>query len=210
MLRRHLLTELEAKIESYISRLSRGALRLRLYHEGDAVKHAVSVRGSGGQTRERDLRLFAAGEWRRISLGFSLAYAEFVKERLGLSCNLLVLDEAFHHLDAEGAKATIETLRSLKQDTVIVIEHNTSEAMRKSFDCVDMVSKLDGKSRAPDGGTSSEPPSAAARIAVKPQGNATLAVHTSPDERLATLEKSKRYLTEAEYLEKRASILAEL
>ena len=47
---------------------------------------------------------------RRIGLALSLAFADFARARLGLSCNLLVLDEVMQHMDADGQVTLTLTL----------------------------------------------------------------------------------------------------
>ena len=152
MLRDHMLQDLERRAKAYIDQLS-GAIRLKLEMAvGEKMVRAVSVKGDDGIWRDRALRLLSAGEWWRVSLGFALAYAEFVRERLELSCNLLVLDEAFQHLDAEGVQAVIATLKALDDhETVLVLDHSTiSDEMASCFDFkVEVVERRDGTSRVP-------------------------------------------------------------
>jgi DNA repair exonuclease SbcCD ATPase subunit len=94
MLYRHMLEQLEARADDYISSLSAGELKLELSFSQDQVDPKVSVRQtSSGLWQPRAVKLLCGGEWRRVGLGLSLAFAEFAKERLNLKCNVMVLDE---------------------------------------------------------------------------------------------------------------------
>ena len=90
MLYKLMLEELEAKAQGYVRSLSDRELELHLRFSDDLKSVNASVFVSG---KERAVRLLSGGEWRRVGLGLSLAYADFAKESLSLSCNLMVLDE---------------------------------------------------------------------------------------------------------------------
>ena len=77
-----------------------------------------------------------------ISLALSLAFADFARSRLGLSCNVLVLDEVMQHLDVDGQAAMARVLKGLHAETTIVIAHGlASDALYGDFDAIDVVEK---------------------------------------------------------------------
>ena len=53
----------------------------------------MRVRRADGSFAERSVAQLSGGEWRRVGLALSLAFADFARARAGLSCNVLVLDE---------------------------------------------------------------------------------------------------------------------
>ena len=62
----------------------------------------MRVRRADGSHVERSVAQLSGGEWRRVGLALSLAFADFARARLGLSCNVLVLDEVMQHMDVDG------------------------------------------------------------------------------------------------------------
>ena len=50
---------------------------------------------------------------RRVSLALDLAFAEIIRRKGILKCNLLVMDEVLTHLDASGREAVGSVLRAL-------------------------------------------------------------------------------------------------
>jgi|EP00966_Prymnesium_polylepis_P251236 ABC-type Mn2+/Zn2+ transport system ATPase subunit len=66
-----------------------------------------------------------------------------MQERLSLSSNLLVVDEAMQHMDPAGQHATIEMLKGLPKETLIVIEHGVvNDSLRGQFNHIDVVEKV--------------------------------------------------------------------
>ena len=103
----------------------------------------MRVRRADGSFAERSVAQLPGGEWRRIGLALSLAFADFARARLGLSCNVLVLDEVMQHMDADGQAAMARVLRELGAETTLVIAHGlASDALYGDFDAVDVVEKV--------------------------------------------------------------------
>jgi ABC-type glutathione transport system ATPase component len=59
----------------------------------EAIDKIAVVRLSNGTLENRSLRQLSGGERRRLALALALGYADFVSQKGGLQCNLLVLDE---------------------------------------------------------------------------------------------------------------------
>eukprot|EP00955_Chlamydomonas_euryale_P017009 181602-Chlamydomonas_euryale.AAC.3 len=57
----------------------------------------------------------SGGERRRVALAMALGFADLVRQRGRLRCNVLVLDEALQQLDAEGCARVASLLRGLPQ-----------------------------------------------------------------------------------------------
>ena len=103
------------------------------------------MRRAEGGWAERSVAQLSGGEWRRLALALSLAFADFAKQRTALGCNLLVLDEVMAHMDAEGQRAMASVLQELGGgiDTVLVIAHGLrDENLYGLFDAVDTVEKV--------------------------------------------------------------------
>ena len=136
------LSQLEAAAAVYTGELSSGRLQLRLAFDEQlrSVRKHVRVRRPDGSFAERSIAQLSGGEWRRVGLGLSLAFADFAKQRSGLSCNLLVLDEVMQHMDVDGQAAMARVLRGLGVETTVVIAHGlASDALYGDFDAMDVV-----------------------------------------------------------------------
>ena len=137
LVERHRLFEAYERIE----------LRLSFKEETSAVTMEVYVGGEDG--RFRGLKRLCGGEWRRLGIALSLAYCELAKERLNLTCNLLVFDQPMQHLDEYGQHAVMAMLRTLPAElgtaggigTVLLIEHGLSAALRNGL-TVDLVERV--------------------------------------------------------------------
>lgn len=57
----------------------------------------------------------SGGERRRVALSLALGFADLVRARGRLSCNVLVLDEVLQQLDGEGCRRAAAVLRELPQ-----------------------------------------------------------------------------------------------
>ena len=141
------LENLERRAKWYAGELSGGKLQLRLaFDEAQkTVKKEVRMRRAEGGWAERSVAQLSGGEWRRLALALSLAFADFAKQRTALGCNLLVLDEVMAHMDAEGQRAMASVLQELGGgiDTVLVIAHGLrDENLYGLFDAVDTVEKV--------------------------------------------------------------------
>ena len=121
---------LEKLTNHYLEVLADGGIKLRLEEdkEGDKIVKGVMIRGSDGEFKDRGLSQLSGGQWRlllslssyehyddfrRVSLALDLAFAEIIRRKGLLKCNLLVMDEVLTHLDASGREAVGSVLRSL-------------------------------------------------------------------------------------------------
>ena len=144
------LEQLEACASVYCAELSSGRLQLHLSFDDGlrSVRKRVHVRRGDGSYVERSISQLSGGEWRRVGLSLSLAFADFARQRVGLSCNLLVLDEVMQHMDIDGQAAMARVLKGLGAETTIVIAHGlASDALYGDFDTVDVVEKRGEESR---------------------------------------------------------------
>ena len=71
------------------------------------------VRSADGKYRERGLSQLSGGQWRRVSMALDLAFAEIIRRKGSLRCNLIVMDEVLTHLDSSGREAVGSVLRSM-------------------------------------------------------------------------------------------------
>jgi DNA repair exonuclease SbcCD ATPase subunit len=99
-----------------------------------------------GVFRERELGLLSGGQFRRVSLALSLAFAEYLCHQIGYSSSLLVLDEVLQQLDREGARRLATLLPQLERDTILVIAHENVRYLADVADAHDMVERSAGRS----------------------------------------------------------------
>ena len=111
----------------------------------EEISKVVHVRVCG-QLVPRSLAQLSGGERRRVALALALGFADLVRSRGRLSCNLLVLDEALQQLDAEGCSRVASVLRNLPHDSVLVVGQAHSY-ITQVFDVMDIVVKRAGGSR---------------------------------------------------------------
>lgn len=96
-----------------------------------------------GTVTSRSISQLSGGEWRRLGLALTLAFADFARVRLGLSCSYMVFDEVMQHMDAEGQTALARLLGSLEYDTAVIIAHTlASDELYGMFDSIDVVEKV--------------------------------------------------------------------
>ena len=140
------LENLECRANGYAGKLSGGKLQLLLAFDKKekTITKKVQMRSEEGGCVERSVNQLSGGEWRRLALALSLAFADFAKQRTALGCNLLVLDEVMANMDAAGQRAMASVLQELGGDidTVLVIAHGLrDETLSGHFKCVDTVVK---------------------------------------------------------------------
>ena len=86
------------------------------YFTGDELEKivkSVMVRSADGKYRERGLSQLSGGQWRRVSMALDLAFAEIIRRKGTLRCNLIVMDEVLTHLDSAGREAVGSVLRAM-------------------------------------------------------------------------------------------------
>jgi ABC-type dipeptide/oligopeptide/nickel transport system ATPase subunit len=88
--------------------------------EKEEISKVVKVQ-VGTQWLPRSLAQLSGGERRRVALALALGFADLVRSRGRLSCNVLVLDEVLQQLDGEGCTRVASLLRALPQDSVLVV-----------------------------------------------------------------------------------------
>ncbi|CAK9226938.1 unnamed protein product [Sphagnum troendelagicum] len=143
------LADVQERTARYLEMLSGGSLGLLLRPTKltksskvsvEAIDKIAVVRLSNGTLENRSLRQLSGGERRRLGLALALGYADFVSQKGGLQCNLLVLDEVLQHLDGEGQARVVMILKGLPQSTVLVVSQAHS-LLAGTFDLVDWVIK---------------------------------------------------------------------
>jgi hypothetical protein len=108
--------------------------------------------GAGLREFTRAVESLSGGERRRLGLCLSLAYADLVAARAGLSCELLVLDEALASLDRDGVTRVTELLRRRGGEGTVLL---TAQAQGRALgfaDAVDTVVKRGAASWVDGGG----------------------------------------------------------
>ena len=151
MLNKEAVEEIEAHTNRLVERHrlfeADERMELRLSFKEETVVTQVRVGGEDG--RFRGLKRLCGGEWRRLGFALSLAFCELAKERLNLTCNLLVFDQPMQHLDEYGQRAVMAMLQKLPAElgtaggmgTVLLIEHGLSAALRNGL-TVDLVERV--------------------------------------------------------------------
>ena len=143
------LAQLEASAATYAAKLSDGRMQLSLAFDDKlrSIRKLVRVRRRDGSFVERSVSQLSGGEWRRIGLALSLAFADFLAQRLSLSTNVLVLDEVMQHMDVDGQAAMAQVLKELNRETTLVIAHGlASDTLSGEFESVDTVEKIGDQS----------------------------------------------------------------
>lgn len=116
----NVIAQLESITNAYLMVLAEGGIQLALQGDGadeDRIVKTVWVRSkdSQGEYRERNLAQLSGGQWRRVSLALDFAFAELIRRRGVLRCNLMVMDEVLTHLDASGRESVGTVLRAMVQ-----------------------------------------------------------------------------------------------
>ncbi|GFR43838.1 hypothetical protein Agub_g4959, partial [Astrephomene gubernaculifera] len=115
--------------------------------EREEICKVIRVRHpADGSLRVRDVRQLSGGERRRVALALSLGFAELVRRRRRLACNVMVLDEVLQQLDGTGCEAVARVLRELPHASVLLVGHRSSAATA-GFEVVDVVVKQGGAAR---------------------------------------------------------------
>lgn len=80
-----------------------------------------------GTIIERSYRSWSGGEKQRISFAIDFGLSRLVARRATQRYDLLILDEAFRHLDRAGKEAVTEMLQKLayEKSSLIVVEHDS-------------------------------------------------------------------------------------
>ena len=113
-------------------------------NDKEEISILVMIRVNGG-LMTRSLAQLSGGERRRVALALALGFADLVRSRGRLSCNLMVLDEALQQLDGEGCARVAGVLRGLPHDSVLVVGQALSY-VTQVFDVMDVVVKHAGGS----------------------------------------------------------------
>lgn len=113
-----IISQIEVIANSYLEVLAAGGIHLSLFDESEdyteKIMKSVWIRGNAdGKLKERGLSQLSGGQWRRVSMALDLAFAELVRRKGVLRCNLIVMDEVLTHLDASGREAVGTVLRAM-------------------------------------------------------------------------------------------------
>lgn len=97
--------------------------------------------------RQIEYKSLSGGERRRLDLVLIVAFQRFLIEVSGVSTNMIVFDEVFDGLDAQGVDSFISCLDALFPESmaIYVVSHNQN--LKSRFDSVIRVSKDSGSSR---------------------------------------------------------------
>eukprot|EP00898_Chlorokybus_atmophyticus_P001658 jgi/Chlat1/2493/Chrsp175S02368 len=97
------LKHLQACVSEYLKLVSDANIELNLQMESTKIKGKVQVKINGCLVSQT-LQQLSGGELRQLAIVMALAYNKYIHERLGFSCNLIVLDQVMQHLDQEGCR----------------------------------------------------------------------------------------------------------
>lgn len=130
------LSGLEGVANAWLSRLAGRGYRLKVsaYTENKSggVRDAISLNVEGMAHREGYAGC-SAGERRRLDIALLLALGELSAAAHGQRPGTLFADELFDHIDEDGQRLVVETLREIAQErAVVVITHSKElvEALR--------------------------------------------------------------------------------
>jgi len=129
------IQELSDAANEWLGLLTGGTVWVRFEAEkvtrGKKVVNAPDVRvfrwNPDGTITERSYRSWSGGEKKRISFAIDFGLSRLVARRAKQTYDLLILDEAFKHLDRSGKEAVIEMLQVLNREksSLIVVEHDS-------------------------------------------------------------------------------------
>lgn len=94
------------------------------------LSNKINVRvfnyASDGAIIERNYRSWSGGQRARVSMGVDFGLSRLIAARATRSCDLLVLDEVFKHLDRAGREAVVELLHDLaaEKSSIFVVDHD--------------------------------------------------------------------------------------
>jgi DNA repair exonuclease SbcCD ATPase subunit len=129
------LQELSDAANEWLHLLTGGTMWVRFEAQketrGKKLVNAPDVRcfrwNPDGTITERSYKSWSGGEKKRISFAVDFGLSRLVARRATQRYDLLILDEAFKHLDRAGKEAVMEMLQKLSQEksSLIVVEHDT-------------------------------------------------------------------------------------
>ena len=135
------LATLESSMQTYLSHLSGGALRLEMAM-AEKLERRVYLRNSKGTFTERPLGALSGGQWRRCSMALQLAFMDLVSSKF--RCSLAVWDEPLTHLDEKGRMHVGTLFRGLLTNdrfstVLMILQDLAADELGESFDEMDEV-----------------------------------------------------------------------
>lgn len=149
------LGELSDAANQWVKLLTGGTIWVRFETQkmGRSTKRLsndVSIRvfrfNPNGSVTERNFKSWSGGEKRRVSWAIDFGLSRLIAARATKRWDVLVLDEAFKHVDSAGGEALVEMLQSLRKErtSIFVIEHNAD--FQAHFEQRVLVKKCGGSS----------------------------------------------------------------
>lgn len=144
------VNELNTYVNSYLSRLFSGNVRVQFLSEKEDSKGVIKQSLSTKlyvNNEEVSISSFSGGEERRIIFALNLALSNIISNRVQKKISIMLFDEAFDGLDFEGKRLCMELLSELidSKDSIFVIDH--SSEFQTMFDRTVKIEKRDGMSR---------------------------------------------------------------
>ena len=76
----------------------------------------------------------SGGEQQKVDIIIQLALRDLLNTQLGITCNILVIDEAFDFLDTIGCRKILDLITNLSNiESVFIISHHINE-LQISYD----------------------------------------------------------------------------
>jgi hypothetical protein len=141
------LYELESYANTFLGKLLRGRLSVRLEMFGDDLKINFWEQGKTvtENSRERSYIQLSGGMKRCAELAFTpFALSEMIFNRTGVRLPILFIDELTTHLDPTTKPIVCQILRELGRETVLVVDHD--ESVQGEFDQIFDVKRLSNQS----------------------------------------------------------------
>lgn len=152
------LEEMNQQVNEWVHLLTGGTCWIRFetqkQNQNKTLSNKFNVRvfrwETNGTTTERNYVSWSGGEKRRVALGIDLGLNALIARRASKRWDLLILDEAFKHLDARGREAVVDMLNGFRgeKSSIFVVDHDAEFAGH--FENQITVIKQDGVSRIED------------------------------------------------------------
>lgn len=144
------VAELNDKINEYVSTLFDSDVQIKFdtetkLYKGDIRQKFITRILKDGV--ERVFNSLSGGEQRRVELATNFALSDIIANRSNKTFNIMMLDENFNDLDAEGRERIVHLLKLLKQkrENIFIVDH--FESVRNLVDSEIHVVKRNGISQ---------------------------------------------------------------
>ena len=134
------LPEIEAQANELLSRMTDGAMQLRLLTQREAKTRSAA--GASIETLDiiisddmgtRPYEMYSGGEAFRINFALRIALSRLLANRAGAPLQTLILDEGFGTQDPRGREALVDAINSIADSFALILVITHIEEMKEAF-----------------------------------------------------------------------------